>query len=191
MSSTQPRSDPPIRSRLPASEPELILCPPDLRLTEGQRRMLEMNLGIPDWAFEECTVDFLCEGTAILEPRTLKTWRTWLAKHVRAMWSNPDRRPKKPGPPASPDQLQAARRARTAELKAAVERTEQEFRAHIAECGPVPEEALAVLRAAGLRVGGVAAAPAPASGARPGTGSGEEAPESAPAGRVELAGGQA
>ncbi len=89
------------------SPSELIDCPSDLTLTEGQRAQLRMNLGANDYQIKTLELRFrmASEGAA---RRPLSAWRKCMGKAVASEWSNGKRRP-----PASADEetpQQTARR---------------------------------------------------------------------------------
>jgi hypothetical protein len=85
-----------------AATSPFIVCPADLRLTDEQRDVLRMNLGIPEWAIDAITGAFVAKYVADEQnKRTVVDWKKGLATTVAGRWNNPNQRPKKPEEPAN------------------------------------------------------------------------------------------
>jgi len=142
-----PERDPPLP---PEGAGGPVLCPRDLALTEDQRAMAELNLGIPGWAIDALTthqVGKWCDGET--RRPSVAMWRRQLFAAIRSDWSEPTKRPKKP---EAPD-------AATLRARAARDRMEAEERARLGgpDVAPVrgqAEAARAVLAGVVAAVGG-------------------------------------
>jgi hypothetical protein len=120
---TTAEADPPPAAAAPGKIP----CPAGLRLTEGQRATLETSGGVPGWAIDQITTDFVSRSQADEnDRRPLTAWRKCLSAAVIGNWHDPAKRPKPDDPaPAAPTLTQA-------QVDAAIARDLAEKRAHLA-----------------------------------------------------------
>jgi len=150
---------------------ELVVCPPDLRLTSGQVVALEIA-GVPEWAAELLLREWVVMACAESDLRLLTTWRKWAARHVLLTWREPTRRPRRPEEAPTPED----RARRRAELLAAHKRAEDEYLAYVAECGRPTAEQVRSLELAGVLIPGGAARGGGQDASGPGGGYGTTPP---------------
>ena len=73
-----------------------VACPPNLRLTDDQRAVLETSL-IPGWAIDELTNQYVAAEVADqTKTMPLSAWHKCLSRAISGNWNNQQRRPKKP-----------------------------------------------------------------------------------------------
>jgi hypothetical protein len=121
-----------------------IPVPNDLSLTEGQAATLLSTPGIPQWAQDRMTVEFIASHQADPnDKRTLVVWRKCLSKAMCGTWNNSAKRPRLESPgvaavPAETPEQKARRKQLEAERDEEHRRKLREEAAAAQQAGPQP-----------------------------------------------------